>query len=649
MHLNMIQANPLKITILSVLMMLSCSQVYTADISEKEGGIIYTNVFQLLNSYQDLINQIGEESIKTGETPYYLIDQFNELFLNRKVFVFNDLDPNHQLSEFYEIETYSANLALWYKDGMQVELDLKNARVGQIYDHGQDVYYLDVFVKKGITGNFQNRLLNRNTEDLAMRIAFSLEERKYKDFKIVGIRNSNSTTLINDEQVLEQFKVVSLTENEINYIHEAIKTLLSDYSRSLLFIGNPNEPAEEKKYYIDDFTGFFEDPDSKIYNDLDPEPEQSFMEVASYLSHYIESYPEGIRNLSMSVDSTGFGSVIEAEDNKYFVYAYVTKFFSGNYRQRDAYRVAIDLIFKVAFDNIKGEFDNFKIAGVDKDVIDFYAEEEVEQLNQPFRSSLLRPVSRKGLNFNIYGGYGMSAITDQNIKDFTVESNDHEWDIKPEYNFNAGVELSYQVNNLLGFGLGIEYNRLSTIYGLSGQFQDSETSTDINETEFHKIIMAEYDSSISISEISVPIFIRILTGQPRKVSWYFDLGIQMSYSIQSEYNVSGSYDYSGYYPDNPPVIQYLSIPELGYYSRDEISNSGTIEINKLNFSATVSTGIFIPLGYYKDIYIGPVINYGLTSYVDENKDYTDIFGKTYTRKPVKCNFFGIKLGVRFKL
>ena len=144
----MIRAFPFKIIFCITCVILTILPLNAADFSEKDSHIIYTKVLQLLNNYQDLINQIGEESIKTGETPSNLIDLFNDLFLNRKVYVYNDLDPSHQLSGFYEVETYSANLALWYKDGMQVKLDLQNARVGEIHEMNFMLFCQDFQVVK---------------------------------------------------------------------------------------------------------------------------------------------------------------------------------------------------------------------------------------------------------------------------------------------------------------------------------------------------------------------------------------------------------------------------------------------------------------------------------------------------------------------
>ena len=641
--------NYLIISVFILFFVFPYERVISATFSEKDKSVIYTNVFNVLNQYQDFIIRIGEESIKTGETPSQLIEQFNDIFLNRKVFIFNDLDPKNELSEFYEVETYSANLALWYKDGMKVALDLKNTKVGEIIQHGPDVFYLDIYVSKHIEGNFQNRILNIKTVDLAVRIAFLLENKQFKDFKIVGIRDANSPTQINDQQILEEFKSAELTDIDLSNIHESAKELLSDYSRALLSIGNPDEPSEDKKYYIEDFKNFFPDSSNKIFNDLEPEPEQTFLDVNTYLSKYIEYYPEGVRNISLNIDSIEFGEVVEIVENKYFMYTYVRKFFSGNYQQKRIFRYAIDLIFKISFERVDQDFDNFQIMDIDRDIIDFYEEDSDIRIDHKNLNTFLKPVSRKGFGFEVNAGYGITEIKDKNLIDLNAEENNHSWTKLPEYNYIVGIGIDYFFNNHLGIGLGVDFSEASTNYSLDGRFQDSELSTDINGDQFYKIIDASYDSLLMIRDISLPLKVMITSNMPKKFSWYLNLGIRFSYAIESKYETEGFYHYSGYYPDHPAIIQYIDFQELGYYSRDNIQNFGDLEISRFNISGYVSTGLIIPVGYFKDIYIGPFMNYGINDYSGGSNEYTDIFGKTYPHESLKINFYGINLGVHFKL
>ena len=128
--------------------------VKAQDFSARDKMIVYSECLELLDKYQMLVNRLSEtggagfdQSVSTGES---LI----ELFINRKVLIYNDLDPQHQLSEYYELETYTSNMVMWYPDGMQIQLDLKDAKTCDIRRHDEGLYSTDIMVNKRIQGNY---------------------------------------------------------------------------------------------------------------------------------------------------------------------------------------------------------------------------------------------------------------------------------------------------------------------------------------------------------------------------------------------------------------------------------------------------------------------------------------------------------------
>ncbi|GAH85950.1 unnamed protein product, partial [marine sediment metagenome] len=120
------------------------------DFSDKEKAIIYTNSLKILQYYESFINEIGVNVVNDIEKAQSNAEGLIELFINRQVLVYNDLDPSHRLSKFYEAETYSANLILWYPDGVIIELGFENAKVGNIMQHEDNVYSLDILLNKKI-------------------------------------------------------------------------------------------------------------------------------------------------------------------------------------------------------------------------------------------------------------------------------------------------------------------------------------------------------------------------------------------------------------------------------------------------------------------------------------------------------------------
>ena len=172
------------------------------DYNKRELSIIHFGAMEKLTGYENILNQIGEATVNNPSQTKGLSDQFLELFVSRQVMLYNDLDPEHGLSPFYESETYINNLLLWYPDGIDINLNLSEARAGDVQSHGNDVYSLDFKVDKKIIGNYMNQKLNQNTENLLFRIAFNVVGNDIRNFRIVGIRNVSSAMVPDYERSL---------------------------------------------------------------------------------------------------------------------------------------------------------------------------------------------------------------------------------------------------------------------------------------------------------------------------------------------------------------------------------------------------------------------------------------------------------------
>src|SRR6056297_2272235 len=164
---------------LLILLTITLSYVFSMAESgkfpEKQKAIIYSKSMELLSEYQELINEMGEQAVKNVEMAKSTKEKLLELFINRKILIYNDLDPSHTLSEFYEAETYASNIILWYPDGIEVGLDLENAKVSAIKQHDKKIFSIDILLKKQIEGNYMNKTLNDSEEQLTFRVGFSHE------------------------------------------------------------------------------------------------------------------------------------------------------------------------------------------------------------------------------------------------------------------------------------------------------------------------------------------------------------------------------------------------------------------------------------------------------------------------------------------
>ena len=138
-------------------------------------------------------------------------------------------------------------------------------------------------------------------------------------------------------------------------------------------------------------------------------------------------------------------------------------------------------------------------------------------------------------------------------------------------------------------------------------------------------------------------------GKPGKYGYYIEGGVKISIPLSASYSNTGNYKVSGYYPSNPTVIQYLDLSELGFYTRENIEETGKIDMKGYNLAFYSSAGINIPLGYYTSINIGPEVTIGLSDILSDKKKYEDIFGKSYPHQPTKIKNFGIRISLAYKL
>jgi hypothetical protein len=615
-----------------------------AEFNKREMSIIYLGAMERLTGYESIINQIGEAAVNNPSLTQGLSDRFLELFVSRQVMLFNDLDPDHSLSPFYESETYINNLLLWYPDGIDVSLDLPNARAGAVLSHGNNVYSLDFSVQKKISGNYMNRKLNLNTEGLLFRIAFNMAGSDFRNFRIVGIRSIGSELVPDDARVLEEVNTRELDESEAYTVAEGIGALVDDYRNYLLLLGSVDETAEDKAHYSESFKDLFESPDITVFNDLTPDPEHYLITVDEYLSILSTKYPAGINNLSITVDTLLFENVISEGDDRYSTYVSMDKFFSGVYNNDEVFRNMFPLTMRVSFRRENRAFQDFRIRSIDREAGELF---EAAAYTAPDQK--ITPVSRKGLSITFFGSYGQTRIEDHNLADLSLATDNHSWSFTPGYGINAGVGILYSLGDHLAIEAGAFFNQYQSTWSIVGTFEDYNQSSDVNGDNFYKMMDTDYDSLVTQNLISVPLSFTYTSSDPGKVGFYISAGALFSFSMGGSYESSGSWKYYGHYPDNPPVIEYLEIEQLGFYENDRIDGRGDIGAGSFNLSARASLGISIPIGFFTQIRVGPEIEWGLSDFNKDVGDYTDIFGNPLAHRSTYLVRYGARLGVVIKL
>jgi len=653
--------------ILTLIILIFNSYMYGKDFNNKDKAIIYQNSIDILFSFQNLINEAGNSNNNIDQIKNYSENLIN-LFINRKVLVYNDLDPAHQLSEFYEIETYISNLVLWYPDGIEIKLVIDSAKVSNIIEHEENVFSVDILIEKRINGNYNNMTFNKNSESLVFRIAFIEQNNSFRNFKIVGIRNALSNITLDNTLALQEMKGEKLSEKDLEKIYSSSKAVLSDYNNYLNLIGDTGELAEDKNYYVKSFVNLFEEPSSKVFNDLQPDPEKDWLNAEDYIRLYQALYTEGVRNIALNMDSVEYSKIIPINENSYYILIYVDKFFSGKYRQKEVFRNAVKLIFKVSFTKIDKVYKDFYISNIDRKAFEYFEQQSTTEGQDIIPSIKLKGLNRKGIYISPYLLYGQSIIKDKNIETQNITNNYHEWQLEPVYKFNGGINIEYFFNNhyaiLSGFGL----SQYSSHFKLDSYNSDSDTmfidnniSYDINNEPYNKLISAKnFDSLVNLNYLAMPIQLKYLTSGPKKIGIYINAGINILLLIDANYKtIADKYSYMGYYESHPYFIQYLNFEELGFKERININEKGKIDLNKIIITGNISAGIIFPVGHFSCIYLGGKLLYGLTDIFNDRKEYINIFGIyeseeqgriPYTSKHIHVNikYVGLELGYSYK-
>jgi len=611
------------------------------NFNDKQKAIIYNEAIKLLKNYEMYSNQMADEVVNIDElnkTSQKLIDQF----VSRKAIIYNDLDPSHMLSQVYELETYVANILLWYPDGMKIYLDYNNLKAGNIIAHGNDIYTVDIMTNKRIKGNYLNKQNNTNTEELLFRIAFFENNGTFENYKIAGIRNSKLITVSDDSRMLAEVKSVTFSEKDMQLIKDQTKTLLNDYINFLNLLADPKELTEDKSFYKISFIGLFKDSTLNVANDIEPEPQNRWINISEYQNKITADYPEGIRNLGLNLDSAQFSKVVSEGNEKYYINGYIDKFFSGKYKAKTVYRDNSKFDFKVSFERDENTFKNFKLSSIDKFGVNLYS--QTSNTSQELPNQPISSLKRSGLFFCFSVGGGLTSYKNSNLSSSSLLN----WNQQGKTAIDAEIHTTWYFNNRIGLKLGLGFNRYLANSNLSGKFQNTNYSTDINGDTYLLNITANYDSLFTLNYITIPITLVLHSNNnPEKWGLYAETGIIAAINIGSNYKTTGDYATSGFYEQYDTPLQNVDDPILGFYSRTNINSKGKINSATTYFALKTSLGITWPINYFTSIYAGPEIIWGLTN-ISKDKDYTDAFGATSSAKKVGISKYGVKFGVSYK-
>lgn len=619
-------------------------------------GRVHTEVMYLMNDYTKVLNTIArysgnnEAKVNLGKT------QFIGLFLNRKIALYNDLDPKHTLSEYYEVETYISNLTLWYPDGMNIVINSDKLEISNVYFHSGNIRFVDVKATKIINGNYRNKAINTNSEDLTFRIAFTQSGNHFNNFKFVGIRNVKANTNDVSTEHLNELNTPEYLAGLKN-VKDAVQSVLLDYERALQLIGDPEISTDDKTLFINDVLSRFESPNTMVINDINPKPQKEYISIQQYLNNIMVHYPQGIRNISLTTDSLHFGNIEELEDGTYRITAYATKFFSGNFQGKESYVASWKEVFTIGFIKEGGRYTRYKISNIDRFLIDLSKIKEGKGALNMFNN--IHPMTRKCNNtIEISYVIGKSIVLNQNSSALTIADDYHERQNIGRKGFGVNVTYNNYLNNSFAFTTGLNFTRYRSLDRLNGIFQyNGVTYYDKNGDPYFPRAGDEQspiamDSLCTLNYLSIPLTVTFVSDINRTLSLYANAGAMFSMSLSTSASLTGTYYYYGYYTDpDHKYVEILHEQELvGRFGIEENISRETNppEVNRLGITGVVSVGIMLNIGYLSSIKMGVRLQQSLTS-IQSDLTYIDIFTGVHEFKPVNLQFAGIEMAYVYKL
>lgn len=236
-----------------------------------------------------------------------------------------------------------------------------------------------------------------------------------------------------------------------------------------------------------------------------------------------------------------------------------------------------------------------------------------------------RTMSREGWSVGVEASYGISSINNQVLSLNKLDNNDFSWLSTPENCMSYGLNGYYFFNEYFGIRSGILYNEYVSNFYLKGTFTEDKLSTDINGDYFYLVQEAEYDSDLTMGNISIPVVVNLVLGKPGKNGLFLEGGFVFDQKLTASHHTQGTYTTYGIYPDHPEVTRIIGLEELGFIPEESIDNTDIIRTSFFNVSAYAAFGLNLAFGYLHTLRIGAEFLYAARD-IGMGMDYERIFG-----------------------
>jgi hypothetical protein len=233
--------------------------------------------------------------------------------------------------------------------------------------------------------------------------------------------------------------------------------------------------------------------------------------------------------------------------------------------------------------------------------------------------------------------------------------NDPYADSKKTFTPKFGMTYFIPTDKLVGYTVGLEYNRFVGITSYKGYFRGSTLLKDVNGGGYYPLIEADYTSEVRVNTLSIPLAVRFRKEILKNVEFIINGGINLNVILSYRNYLNGVYNKKGLYPATggnvPGYFLVENEPQLGYTNTTYTNVRKNIESQPLAFSAMLGGGFKINTSEKLFVTVDVNYLYGISDINGSNykPTYINVFGEKSTYKKNTLNQWSLSIGMGFRI
>lgn len=251
------------------------------------------------------------------------------------------------------------------------------------------------------------------------------------------------------------------------------------------------------------------------------------------------------------------------------------------------------------------------------------------------------------LYIGLNGGFSQASFKTEN-------ATTSKWEVNNLFNLIPSIDISYQITNSIGAGIGFRLGKYASNYKIEGfntQLKRSFLDVFDNDKDMYFPIYEDLDlvENTIYSALEIPLFLSYRnTIGSGKLGYFANLGVLLTSFFNPEFTLSGTMTRKGYYPDFNAVLN--DYPEYKFDNL-EYSEANSIELGapKMMVSGYLSAGAMYSVTSDILVKVGISGTYGFTKVEPVVEDSFSDFHSSLILGSSSITSVGLEIGVVYKL